>query len=384
MRLSRADGGVLPGAYPRRSGPARHGEFVDDWVGELDSAVVRHHDVDIDTLAAQFGSKPGGSLGQPADGGNRRKLGRREQDAHLPIMLARTSLRAMPNRRTLAALSAGRAGHRHGRIGRLSRRRRQRRRSRQELACSPRPSFSCTCSTPTSCPATSRVHVAPARDQASELICYALISDRITVAAIASMQSPGVYTFLPVNKVDPADLTTDAAQPDTTLPQPPEDTTSATTVPSESLDSTDEAILDSMDLAIASTDDLSTMMMEDSPITSVDLIAYHEPTSTLQVSVTTDATDAATRDSVAFYVTDVMAYLWEETEPTRQPDATIHPRLEVTVDDVIYGSAFDVMVDVADYAITEEEWLEIVTGDAAYRAASRISRPRRRSTTSRL
>ena len=88
----------------------------------------------------------------------------------------------------------------------------------------------------------------------------------------------------------------------------------------------------------------------------------------------------ATRDGVAFFVTDVMAYLWEETEPTRRPDATIHPRLEVTVDDVIYGSAFDVMVDVADYAITEDEWLEIVTG--APPSAIRSAGHGRRSTSS--
>ena len=61
-----------------------------------------------------------------------------------------------------------------------------------------------------------------------------------------------------------------------------------------------------------------------------------------------------------------------ENEPTRDADATIHPRLEVTVDDVIYGTPFDVMVDVADYTITEDEWLEIVTGNAAFQAASRV------------
>ena len=104
-------------------------------------------------------------------------------------------------------------------------------------------------------------------------------------------------------------------------------------------------------------------------IQSVDLIAYDAPTSTVQVAVTTDAADPAARDGVAFFVTDVMAYLWEQSEPTRQTDATIHPRMEVTVDDVIYGSAFDVMVEVADYTITEGEWLEIVTGNAALKRA---------------
>ena len=100
-------------------------------------------------------------------------------------------------------------------------------------------------------------------------------------------------------------------------------------------------------------------------IISVDLLAYDAPTSTVQVSVTTDTSDPSTRDGVAFFVTDILAYLWMEDEPTRESDATIHPRLEVTVDGVIYGTPFDVMVAVADYAITEGEWLDIVTTNAA-------------------
>ena len=106
-----------------------------------------------------------------------------------------------------------------------------------------------------------------------------------------------------------------------------------------------------------------------SSITSVDLVAFDEPTSTVQVAVTTNAADPGTRDDVAFFVTDVMAYLWVESEPTRDADATIRPRLEVTVDGVIYGTPFDVMVEVADYTITQDEWLEIVTGNAAFQPA---------------
>ncbi len=71
-----------------------------------------------------------------------------------------------------------------------------------------------------------------------------------------------------------------------------------------------------------------------------------------------------TRDGIAFYVTDVMAFLWAASGPARAMDATIHPRLEVTVDGVIYGTPFDVMARVADYTITEAEWLAIVTGNA--------------------
>jgi hypothetical protein len=233
----------------------------------------------------------------------------------------------------------------------------------------------------------------PVRDTAGELLCYALVSDRVSVAAIASMESPGVYAFTPLNKVDPADL--DQPADDVTAPQPPPvgetpTTTTEAASPqppsseppsSEPSGNTDQEIIDSIDFAVADSDGLSTVLMDNNEsIRSLDTVAYHAPTSTVQVSVSTDDTDPAARDDVAFFVTDVMAYLWEQSQPTRQPDATIHPRLEVTVDDVIYGSAFDVMVQVADYTITEGEWLEIVTGDTALKralnpAAKPVSKP---------
>ena len=49
----------------------------------------------------------------------------------------------------------------------------------------------------------------PIRNSAGELLCYALISDRVSVAAVATMESPGMYSFLPLNKVDPDDLERD-------------------------------------------------------------------------------------------------------------------------------------------------------------------------------
>ena len=52
----------------------------------------------------------------------------------------------------------------------------------------------------------------PLRNEAGELLCYALISDRASVAALAIMESPGVYSFLPLNKVDPADLGADSVE----------------------------------------------------------------------------------------------------------------------------------------------------------------------------
>jgi hypothetical protein len=239
----------------------------------------------------------------------------------------------------------------------------------------------------------------PVRDMAGELLCYALVSDRVSVAAIASMESPGVYSFTPLNKVDPADLdqpaddvrapepppvaetpptTTEAPSPQPPSSEPPSSEPPSSEPPSsEPAANTDQAILDSIEFAVSDSDGLSSVLTDNNEsIQSLDTLAYHAPTSTVQVTVTTDSADPAARDGVAFFVTDVMAYLWEQSQPTRQSDATIHPRLEVTVDEVIYGSAFDVMVQVADYTITEGEWLEIVTGDAALtRALQPIAKP---------
>ena len=209
----------------------------------------------------------------------------------------------------------------------------------------------------------------PARDDDGQLLCYALISERVSVAAIATMDAPGVYSFLPLNKVDPAELEEDAAAAEPVVPVPVPDPTAPGT-PTEpgsgDQNAADTAVLASIDAALADTAELTRVLLDNNAsIASVDLLAYDAPTSTLQVSVTTDTTDPSSRDDVAFFVTDIMAYLWMEDEPTRESDATIHPRLEVTVDGVIYGTPFDVMVSVADYAITQSEWLDIVTTNAA-------------------
>ena len=218
----------------------------------------------------------------------------------------------------------------------------------------------------------------PIRDEDGQLLCYALISDRVSVAAIATMESPGVYTFVPLNKVDPADLSGERAAGEEITPQQPPipDSPTPTSPADDQQGSTDEAVLASIGYRRRRRRGLSSLLTDNNPsIISVDLLAYDAPTSTVQVSVSTTDTDPVVRDDVAFFVTDIMAYLWMEGEPTRERDATIHPRLEVTVDGVIYGTPFDVMVAVADYAITQGEWLDIVTGTGAYgRVARHVSK----------
>jgi hypothetical protein len=196
----------------------------------------------------------------------------------------------------------------------------------------------------------------PVRDVSGELLCYALISDRVSVAALATMDTPGTYTYLPLNKIDPAELGEDP-----TRPLPPVAPGSP-----DSAGATDDAVLASIELAVSDAEGLGRVLTDNnSAIVSVDLIDYHSPTSTVQVTVTTDVADPNARDGVAFFVTDVMAFLWAENQPARASGLTVHPRLEVTVDGVIYGTPFEVMTQVADYAISEGEWLDIVTGNSA-------------------
>ena len=213
----------------------------------------------------------------------------------------------------------------------------------------------------------------PVRDEAGELLCYALISDRVTVAAIATMESPGVYAFVPLNKVDPADLSADAPDGGEASPEQPQ---------SPGVPDPDRARIGRYAERRRPGDPRQHRHRRRRCPGAwprahreqrVDRLRRPRRLSRTDVDRAGDghhhAVDPGVRDAVAFFVTDVMAYLWMESEPTREADATIRPRLEVTVDDVIYGTPFDVMVEVADYAITQDEWLEIVTGNAAFEPA---------------
>jgi hypothetical protein len=222
----------------------------------------------------------------------------------------------------------------------------------------------------------------PTRHDAGDLLCYALIAPRASVAAIATLESPGVYRFMPLHKVDPADLGAAPAQPAPQTPPPespdvPQQPQTPSPSPSpapapQPQNATDEAILALIDTAVADPEGLGEVIIENNDqVTSIDTFTYDAATSTLQLTVTTTATDPGVRDAIAFSITNIIAFLWEDDEPLRQPDATILPSFSVTVDGTTYTTPFDVMVRVADYTISQTEWLDIVTGEAAFRRAGR-------------
>ena len=206
----------------------------------------------------------------------------------------------------------------------------------------------------------------PTPDPSGAMLCFALVNDRDTVAAIATLSEPGQYTFTPINKLDTTDevVGSSTAGPTTTA-QPTTSAASSTDV--------DAAIVASIDTAIGSIDQLSAVLRQRNPsITEVGDLTFDAPTGTLAISVTTDGTTQDERDVAAFDVTDTVAYLWEAGTPFRQDSATIQPRLEVTVDGTMYSTPYDVMVDVADYTIGYADWLAIATtAQAPVRAPGR-------------
>ena len=210
----------------------------------------------------------------------------------------------------------------------------------------------------------------PTPDPSGAMLCFALVNDRDTVAAIATLSGPGQYTFTPINKLDTTDevIGSSTAGPTTTADDDRQQTPSA----GASTD-VDAAIVASIDTAIGSIDQLSAVLRQRNPsITEVSDLTFDAPTGTVAVSVTTDVTTQDERDVAAFDVTDTVAYLWEAGTPFRQDGATIQPRLEVTVDGTMYSTPYDVMVDVADYTIGYADWLAIATtAQAPVRAPGR-------------
>src|SRR5262245_61875116 len=171
------------------------------------------------------------------------------------------------------------------------------------------------------------------------MLCYALLSDRQIVAAVAELESPGVYRFISVNKVETA-----------TSPAGPQSVASPA----------DRAVLDVIRMATAPDSRLGAMILQANPdIASVDHIAFFEATGTIEIGVTTKAANPDVRNAIAFAVTEVLSGLWSQGQALRDPSATVQPRLEVTVDGVLYSSAYGVMTAVADGTMLYNDWLEL-------------------------
>jgi hypothetical protein len=186
------------------------------------------------------------------------------------------------------------------------------------------------------------------------MICYALLSDRQVASAIAELTTPGMYRFIPINKIEPG------------VPS------GAPTAPSAG--SVDAQIRERIDAALAPGSRLSAMVMGANPdIVVLDRVGYYEPTGTIEISVITSAADDSVRHAIAFAVTEVLSGLWTTGQPLRDPAATTQPRLEVTVDGTLYSSAFGMMTAIADGTMLYADWLR-ETGVAPFTSPRRFDR----------
>jgi hypothetical protein len=195
----------------------------------------------------------------------------------------------------------------------------------------------------------------PVQDLESDLVCFALVDGRRTVAAVARLVGPDAYAFTALSKLG-------AGPP---APGPPD-------APADGLSPLDTTAVEFVESATDDADGLESYLVSQEPaITSVVSMSFDPAVSTVQVEVTTTAPDEVTRHRLAYFVTDTMAYLWEAGRALREEGVTIQPRLEVIVDGVIYGAPYDVMVGVADYTILFDEWLAVTTGANAFRLVAR-------------
>ena len=181
------------------------------------------------------------------------------------------------------------------------------------------------------------------------MICYALVGDRQTVAAIAELDSSASYRFISINKIEVVGA-----------------------APGAEATVADAAVLELIGTATSPDSRLPTMILQANPqIASVDHVGYFEPTGTLEISVTTTAPNDDVRSAIAFVVTAVASALWAENQPLRDSAATIQPRLEVTVDGTLYSSAFGMMTRIADRTMPYAEWLAL-TGVGGFTSTDRL------------
>lgn len=207
-------------------------------------------------------------------------------------------------------------------------------------------------------------NVPPAHDLDSDLLCFALVTDRDTITSVASLTGPDTYEFTPLGKFDPSgQVGPDGLPADATATEPANGPAQP-----DQLSAAAQYIADMTDFP----DGLASVLDEQFPeFVSLEDLSYDAPTLTVRVTVTSSAGSAPVRDSLAFGITDTLSGLWEFGSPVRAEETSIHPRLEVTVDGEIYGTPYDIMTRVADFDISFDEWLNIVTGNAGFDTAVR-------------
>ena len=196
------------------------------------------------------------------------------------------------------------------------------------------------------------------------ITCFTLIgSDRVVVAVTELTGTSGVYEFELVSdhQIDTTEVTTTTVPPTsavsrattTVLPTPIIVTTVA------QLSQADRDLLAYGDLINQDSEELVTNLISgDDGVVERAEYSWDPETATVKLSATLSPTYTNSLDTAAWIIArDRALDLWSRESPFRAEGISIRPSLEVTVDDVLFVSDYELCVQVADQTIAMTDWI---------------------------
>ncbi len=196
------------------------------------------------------------------------------------------------------------------------------------------------------------------------ITCFTLIgSDRVVVAVTELTGTSGVYEFELVSdhQIDTTEVTTTTVPPTsavsrattTILPTPIIVTTVA------QLSQADRDLLAYGDLINQDSEELVTNLISgDDGVVERAEYSWDPETATVKLSATLSPTYTNSLDTAAWIIArDRALDLWSRESPFRAEGISIRPSLEVTVDDVLFVSDYELCVQVADQTIAMTDWI---------------------------
>ncbi len=183
-------------------------------------------------------------------------------------------------------------------------------------------------------------------ERGTTITCFTIVNgQRLVVATTTVSAGTAVYDFEVI-----ADTTLAPPEPPTSAPGP---TTPADAV----IDAHGQAINASAPAFVAS-------YLSDPRVVAVPLYAFDPATETLRLYLSLAPSAGVDPDALAWdNVMTFARYHWSVGQPFRTPGASRPPGFTIVIDGRTYSSTFEIMVAVADQAITMEQWLAVVGTD---------------------
>jgi hypothetical protein len=198
------------------------------------------------------------------------------------------------------------------------------------------------------------------------IVCFTLVgTDRVVVARTELTDMPGVYEFELVSDqlILPVEDTTTTSTTTTTPPTTPASTTSlppvfivTTTAARTPADTELLAFGDSINADAQNFVDNLTAGDED--LIESATYSWDPATATVRLAVTFAPSYSYPIDTAAWiFARDRAMDLWNRDSPFRAEGATIHPSLEIVVNDARYESDFNLCLRIADQTIAMADWV---------------------------